>query len=55
MKSEENGQASILRDLLKLYSTFSYRRYRIDVEGFLLAWVFVFLFIAFYCWMATWQ
>ena len=55
MSLEQNGHASILRDLLKLRKTFSYRRYRVDVLGFLLAWIFVFIFIAFYIWMATWR
>jgi hypothetical protein len=55
VNGEENGQASILRDLLKLRSTYRYQRYRVDVLGFAVAWIIVLLFIAFYCWMATWQ
>lgn len=51
---EENGQASLLRDLLRLPRTFRFRRYRIDITGFLTAWLMVIAFIAFYAWMATW-
>jgi len=54
MSLEENGHASLLRDLLKLKRTFSYRRYRICVLGFLVAWATVCAFIAFYYWMARW-
>lgn len=49
---EENGHASLLRDLLKLYKTFTYRRYRIDVLGFVLAWLAVGAFIVFYYWLS---
>ena len=55
MNGEENGQALLLRDLLKLRRTFTYRRYSVDVAGFVLAWVMVLLFIGFYCWLATWS
>lgn len=55
MALEENGHASILRDLLKLGNTFSYRRYRVDLVGFALAWALVFVFIAFYCWISSWK
>jgi len=51
---EENGHASLIRDALKLHRTFSWKRYRIDLQGFLAAWLLVALFIAFYCWMAQW-
>ena len=54
MSLEENGQSSLLRDLLKLRRTFSYRRYRIDLLGFLAAWIAVGAFIAFYYWMSKW-
>ena len=53
MSLEENGHASLLRDLLKLGRTFSYRRYRIDIAGFFAAWVAVGASIAFYNWMST--
>ena len=52
---EENGHASLLRDLLRLPHTFTFRRYRIDVLGFIGAWLAVAAFIVFYCWMSTWQ
>lgn len=51
---EENGHASLLRDLLSLPKKFTYKRYRIDVQGFLGAWVAVAAFIAFYYWMSRW-
>ena len=54
MSLEQNGHASILRDLLKLVRTYSFRRYRVDVVGFLLAWLLVFVFIAFYWWVSVW-
>ena len=55
MPPEENGHASLLCDLLKLNRTFSLQRYWVDVAGFALAWLLVFVFIGFYCWMATWK
>ena len=55
MNGEEQGQALLLRDLLKLRRTYTYQRYRIDIAGFVGAWVMVLLFIAFYCWLATWS
>lgn len=51
---DQNGQASLLRDLLKLRSTFSFRRYRVDVVGFVVAWLFVLAFIAFYWFLSKW-
>jgi hypothetical protein len=51
---DQNGQASLLRDLLKLRSTFTFRRYRVDVAGFLVAWLFVLAFIAFYWFLSKW-
>lgn len=51
---DENGQASVLRDLLKLRSTFTFRRYRIDVLGFLVAWLFVLAFIIVYWLLSRW-
>jgi len=54
MPLDENGQASLLRDLLKLQRTFSCRSYRIDIVGFLVAWLAVASFIAFYYWMSKW-
>jgi hypothetical protein len=55
MSLEENGHASILRDLLKIEKTFTFRRYWVDTAGFFVAWTFVIIFISFYCWMATWK
>jgi hypothetical protein len=54
MALEDNGHASLLRDLLVLHRTFSFRRYKIDILGFLAAWVAVGVFIAFYYWMSKW-
>ena len=51
---DQNGQASLLRDLLKLRSTFTFRRYRVDVVGFLVAWLFVLAFITFYWFLSRW-
>jgi hypothetical protein len=51
---EDNGHALLIRDLLKLHRGFSFRRYRIDILGFLTAWLVVALFIAFYWWMSSW-
>jgi len=54
LHEDENGQASILRDLLKLKSTFKWRRYRVDLVGFFVAWMFVVAFIAFYWVLSKW-
>ena len=54
LHDDENGQASILRDLLKLQSTFTWRRYRVDLVGFIVAWIFVLAFIAFYWALSKW-
>jgi len=54
MPGEDNGLALLLRDLLHLHRTFSYRRYRVDVLGFAVAWLVVAAMIAFYVWMASW-
>lgn len=51
---EEDGQALLLRDLLRLPRTFRFHRYRIDLIGFLVGWLMVASFIAFYVWMSTW-
>lgn len=39
---EENGHSLLLVDLLSLHKKFSFKRYRVDVTGFLLAMLFVF-------------
>jgi len=44
---EERGQRLLIVDLLQLYKNFSFRRYRIDILGFLLAWGIVFFIILF--------
>jgi hypothetical protein len=54
MKAEGDGLWLLLRDLLQLHRTFSYRRYRIDVLGFLAAWALVAAMIAFYFWLSKW-
>jgi hypothetical protein len=51
---EEQGHASLVRDLLQLHRTFTFRRYRIDLTGFLVAWLVVAIMVLFYVWMATW-
>ena len=55
MLLDDNGHASILRDLLKIGHTFRFRRYRVDLLGFLLAWILVLVFITFYWWMSVWK
>ena len=42
---EEDGHALLIVDLLRLPQRFSYRRYRLDVIGFLLAWLWVVLLL----------
>ena len=49
---EEDGHALLLVDLLRLPRTFTYRRYRLDVLGFLLAWLWVVLLLALGYWIA---
>jgi hypothetical protein len=48
---EEEGHALLIVDLLRLPERFSYRRYRIDVLGFLLAWLWVALLLALGYWI----
>lgn len=54
MGLEEQGHASLVRDLLRLHRTFRYRRYRIDLAGFAAAWLLVAALIGLYLWMARW-
>jgi putative AlgH/UPF0301 family transcriptional regulator len=54
MSLEENGHGSLVRDLLRLHRTFSFRLYQIDVLGFVLAWGLVFSFLAFLWLMSGW-
>jgi len=48
---EEEGQSLLIVDLLRLPRIFSYRRYRLDVLGFLAAWLWVALLLALGYWL----
>jgi hypothetical protein len=48
---EEDGYALLLVDLLRLPRRFRYRRYKIDVLGFLAAWLWVLLILALGYWI----
>lgn len=48
---EEEGHALLIVDLLRLPQRFSYRRYRLDVIGFLLAWLWVVLLLLLGYWI----
>ena len=50
-KLEEEGHSLLIVDLLRLARTFSYRRYRLDVIGFLLAWLWVVLLLGLGYWI----
>jgi hypothetical protein len=50
-KLEEEGHSLLIVDLLRLPRTFSYRRYRLDLIGFLLAWLWVVLLLALGYWV----
>jgi hypothetical protein len=50
-KLEEEGHSLLIVDLLRLARNFSYRRYRLDVIGFLLAWLWVVLLLALGYWV----
>jgi hypothetical protein len=50
-KLEEEGHSLLIVDLLRLARTFSYRRYRLDVIGFSLAWLWVVLLLALGYWI----
>jgi hypothetical protein len=52
-KLEEEGHSLLIVDLLRLPRTFSYRRYRLDVIGFLLAWLWVALLLALGYWITS--
>ena len=49
-KLEEEGYSLLIVDLLRLARTFNYRRYRLDVIGFLLAWLWVVLLLVLGYW-----
>ena len=48
---EEDGHGLLIVDLLRLPQRFSYRRYRLDVLGFLLAWLWVVLLLLLGWWI----
>lgn len=48
---EEDGHSLLIVDLLRLPKTFSYKRYRIDLIGFLLAWLWVVLLLGLGYWI----
>jgi hypothetical protein len=48
---EEDGHSLMIVDLLRLPQTFSYRRYRLDVLGFLAAWLWVALLLILGYWL----
>ena len=50
-KLEEEGHSLLIVDLLRLARSFSYRRYRLDVIGFLLAWLWVVLLLTLGYWI----
>ncbi|MBL8167082.1 MAG: hypothetical protein JNJ50_02945 [Acidobacteria bacterium] len=48
---EEDGHSLLLVDLLRLPARFSYRRFRLDVIGFGLAWLWVVLLLLLGYWV----
>lgn len=50
-KMEENGHGLLIIDLLRLPRLFSYRRYRLDILGFLIGWLWVVLLLALGFWV----
>jgi hypothetical protein len=48
---EEEGHALLIVDLLRLPKTFTYRKYRLDVIGFALAWLWVVLLLLLGYWV----
>jgi hypothetical protein len=54
MEPKNTGEASLIVDLLQIHKLFSWRLYRVDLLGFLVAWAMVAAFIVFYLWLATW-
>ena len=51
-RMEEDGHSLLIVDLLRLPQRFSYKRYRLDVIGFLLAWLWVALLLLLGWWIA---
>jgi len=52
-KMEENGHGLLIIDLLRLPKFFSYRRYRLDIIGFLIGWLWVVILLALGYWITT--
>jgi hypothetical protein len=48
---EEEGYSLLLVDLLRLPRRFNFRRYRIDLLGFMAAWIWVALILALGYWI----
>jgi len=48
---EEEGYSLLLVDLLRLPKRFNFRRYRIDLLGFIAAWIFVLLILLLGYWV----
>jgi hypothetical protein len=48
---EEDGHSLMIVDLLRLPRRFSYRRYRLDILGFLAAWLWVALLLILGYWL----
>jgi hypothetical protein len=48
---EEDGHSLMIVDLLRLPRTFTYRRYRLDILGFLAAWLWVALLLILGYWL----
>lgn len=51
-KLEEEGHSLLIVDLLRLGQRFNYRRYRLDIIGFVLAWIWVALLLLLGYWVA---
>lgn len=51
-KLEEEGHSLLIVDLLRLSGRFSYRRYRLDLIGFGLAWIWVVLLLLLGYWVS---
>lgn len=49
---EERGHSLLIVDLLRLPSKFSFKRYRIDLIGFIAAWILVFFILLLTIWLA---
>ncbi|MFQ6116409.1 MAG: hypothetical protein ACE5NG_20310, partial [bacterium] len=48
----EKGHSLLIVNLLRLFKNFSYKKYKVDLIGFVLAWLIVFLIIAVTVWFA---